>query len=52
MAKLSQALAYIALSAGYASECFHVNHPVIEVVLTFAYLVIAVKYLREAAKMK
>ncbi len=50
MLKVAQALAFMTLSAAYALECFQIHHPAVSVTLSLAYLVIAVKYLRDAAK--
>ncbi len=50
MAKVTQALAHMTLSAAYALECFHVDHTAVSILLALAYLVIAAKYLRDAVK--
>jgi hypothetical protein len=50
MAKVAQALAFMTLSAAYALECFNIDHPAVHILLSLAYLVIAVKYLHDAAE--
>ncbi len=45
-----KAIAYLTLAAAYFLASIHVNHEFISAMMALAYLVIAIKYLRNAIK--